>query len=272
MQREFIEILKAHRPDYCFMQLQNPAKMDVLTVREMAKYTKIIHWSGDVRSSTDWYNWMASIGLETYLTLLSNETDVEKMRDLGVRAAYLQVGFDNIRYQRRGVIKGWPDIVFVANNYDTFDLSRYRAETVLAMYEAFPKQFRVFGRNWNRLGIQTQALDNSLEAECYNSCKIALSVSSFYYKRYYSDRLLRIMGCGCCAVSHSFPELGKDFTPGYDIVTFANNEDLVEKCNYYLDNDDERQKIGTNALLTAHTKCTWEVRCRELIELLNLYE
>ena len=56
MHLKFIETLKAYHPEYCFMQIQNPAKMDALTIREMAKYTKIINWSGDIRYSPDWYD------------------------------------------------------------------------------------------------------------------------------------------------------------------------------------------------------------------------
>lgn len=269
MLQEFLEIVKLHRPDYCFMQLQNPAVMDVHTISEIAKYTKIIHWTGDVHNSEEWYTWMAAIGKQVYLTLLCNETDVEKIRSQGVRADYLQIGFDNLYYQRRTLVNGWPDIVFVANHYDVFELSGYRTETVLAMYNAFPGRFRVFGRGWERCGIRTESIDNNLEAECYNSCKLALSISNFNYTRYYSDRLLRIMGSGCCAVSHSFPGLEKDFTAGYDIVTYTDNKDLIEKCNYYLDNDAERKHIGDNALNTAHTKCTWDKRCIELMRLLD---
>lgn len=269
MHQRFIELLKAYQPDYCFMQIQNPAKMNVHAIREMARYTKIIHWSGDVRNSPEWYHWMASIGREIHLTLLCNETDVEKMREQQVRAAYLQIGFDNILYQRKARIQGWPDIVFVANADDKFDLSKYRAETVLAMYEAFPRQFRIFGAGWERWGIHTERLNNSLEAECYNSCKIALSVSNFFYKRYHSDRLLRIMACGCCAISHHFPELEKDFTPGCDIVTFLDHTDLISKCGFYLNNAAERCRIGDNAFVTAHTKCTWNARCRELLDILD---
>lgn len=269
--KEFIETVKAYRPDYCFMQLQDPSVMDVSTIREMAKYTKIIHWTGDVRNSEDWYHWLASIGKEIYLTLLCNETDVEKMRERGVKADYLQIGFDNIYYQRRTPIKGWPDIVFVANHYDQFELSGYRKETVLDMYRAFPGQFRVFGKGWHSCGIQTESVDNGLEAECYNSCKLALSISNFNYSRYYSDRLLRIMACGCCAVSHAFPGSEKDFTSGHDIVTFSDNKELIEKCRYYLSNDAERKRIGDNAMLTTHSNCTWDTRCIELIELMNKY-
>jgi hypothetical protein len=271
MHRDFINTLSSHRPDYCFMQIQNPAAMDIPAICEIAKYTKIIHWSGDVRNTAEWYNWMAAIGNEVYLTLLCNETDVEIMRKRDIRADYLQIGFDHIYYQRRTLIKGWPDIVFVANAYDLFELSEYRTETVLAMYKAFPGQFRVFGDGWKKFGITTEKIDNGLEAECYNSCKIALSISNFNYSRYYSDRLLRIMGSGGFALSHDFPGLEKDFTPGYDIVTFSDHEDLFEKCRYYLANDHERNAIAANALLTAHSKCTWDIRCRELDVLLNHY-
>ncbi len=101
MHLRFIETIKAYRPTYCFMQLQNPAVMDALTIREIAKYTKVIHWSGDVRNSTEWYNWMADLGKEIYLTLFTNETDVEILRERAVRADYLQIGFDNIYYKRK---------------------------------------------------------------------------------------------------------------------------------------------------------------------------
>lgn len=272
MHLQFIEKLKIHRPDYCFMQLQDPSKMDVGTIREMAKYTKIINWTGDVRNTNLWYEWMAAIGREIHLTLFSNESDAEKLTAMGVRAGYLQIGFDNIYYQTRTRINGWPDIVFVANDYDIFDLSAYRRELVLAMYKAFPGRFRVFGEGWHRWGIATEKIGNTLEAECYNSCKIALSVSAFNYQRYHSDRLLRIMGCGCFPLSHAYPGLEKDYTPGFDIETFSNFEDLFEKCEYYLQNDEERTRIGTNAFVTAHTKCTWNVRCKELKKLLSNIE
>lgn len=269
MHRDFLEVLKTYQPDYCFMQIQNPAAMNVAIIAEMARHTRIIHWSGDVRNLSAWRRWTADIGEQIFLTLFSNETDAEYLNQIGIRAGYLQTGFDDVFYQRRHKISGWPDIVFVANNYDDFELSYYRAEIVLAMYQWFPGRFRVFGNGWEKFGISTESIAHTLEAECYNSCKLALSISNFNHKRYYSDRLLRIMGCGSCAISHSFPGLEKDFTPGYDILTFSHKEDLIEKCNYYLLCNEERNRIANNAFTTAHTKCSWDVRCKELIELLH---
>lgn len=270
-QRSFLELLRAKKPDYCFMQLQNEANMGVDMIREMAKHTKIINWSGDVRQTKPWYDWFIAIGREIHLSLFSNETDPQILRDAGCRADYLQVGFDSVWYDRRDPSPGWPEIVYCANDYGNFQLSRYRADVALALTSAFGSRFRVFGAGWEKHGIKTQSINNIEEAQAYNSCKIAISVSNFSFERYYSDRLLRIMGCGAFALSHEFSGLEKDFIRGQNIVTFSNINHLLGVCNYYLDpaNEESRKSIALGAYKTAHAHCTWDARMLELIELLK---
>ncbi len=270
--KRFLELLKRKRPDYCFMQIQSVVNMDVETIREMAKYTKIINWTGDVRQTPQWYQWFIDIGREIHLTLFTNETDVKIMRAAGVQADYLQVGFDSGWYNKKKHIVGWPDIVFCANHYGDYQLCHYRADAVLALRKLFPGQFDIYGGGWQKMGIETKPIINQLESEAYNSSKIALSISNFNSERYHSDRLLRIMACGgAMPLSHHYDGLEKDYTPGHDIATFYNLQDLIEKCKYYLMHEEERQQIARNAYETAHTKCTWDIRCRELVELLTKY-
>lgn len=271
-QRNFLSLLQAKRPDYCFMQLQNEINMSVPMIREMAKYTKIINWCGDIRQHKEWYDWFIDIGREIHLTLFTNETDVEIVRKAGVRADYLQVGFDSGWYNRnKKPVKGWPEIIYCANDYGKFQLSKYRGDVIVALKNTFGSRFAVYGDGWKKYNITTPRIDNELEAQAYNSCKIAISVSNFSFERYYSDRLLRIMACGAFPLSHDFSGLEKDFTRGHDIVTFSNINDLIDKCNYYLQHEAERKAIADNAFTTAHTKCTWDVRMTELISLLEKY-
>lgn len=274
VQQRFLEILKAKRPDYCFMQLQNENNMSVSMIREMAKYTKIINWSGDIRTTQAWYDWFLAIGKEIHLTLFSNETDPAILRRWGVKADYLQVGFDTIWYNRQPnkLVGGWPEIVYCANDYGNFQLSRYRADVVLALTSQFGPRFKVFGAGWDKHQVYTHSINNVQEAQAYNNCKIAISVSNFSFERYYSDRLLRIMGCGAFPLTHHFSGIEKDFKSGYDIEVFNNIDELVSKCHYYLLKGDERQAIADNAYNTAHTQCTWEVRMKELIQALRKYE
>lgn len=273
-QRNFINLLAAKKPDYCFMQLQNEANMPVEMIREMAKHTKIINWSGDIRQTKAWYDWFIAIGKEIYLTLFSNETDPQILHDAGVNADYLQVGFDNVWYNKAVPVSGWPDIIYCANDYGKFQLSKYRADVVLALKESFGNRFGIYGAGWEKHGIKTEPINNILEAQAYNSCKIGISVSNFSFERYYSDRLLRIMGCGCFPLSHEFSGLEKDFTEGKDIVTFKDISNLIAKCNYYLDpsNQSERLAIAQGAYETAHNECTWDKRVEHLIELLENYK
>jgi spore maturation protein CgeB len=182
------------------------------------------------------------------------------------------VGFDKGWYDRRPKRAGCPEIVFAANNYGIFQLSEYRAQVAMALAKKFGSRFAMYGSGWDKYKIKTRRINNSQEADAYNNCKIAISVSNFRFKRYYSDRLLRIMACDAFPLSHDFEEMELDFTEGHDIVTFKNIPDLIEKCDYYLSHSEERRLIAYNAYQNAHSKCTWENRCEELIELLKKYE
>ena len=270
-QSDFIEILKREKPDYCFMQLQNPINMDVPTIREMAKYTKIINWCGDVRQHVEWYDWFKAIGKEIHITLFSNQTDVKIMEGAGVNADYLQVGFDNIWYRKDIPSMNkflYPEIVYCANNYGKFQLSKYREDVAVTLRDTYGPRFKLYGSGWEHIGF-SGTVNNTEETILYNNCKIAISVSNFQFDRYHSDRLLRIMGCGALPLSHRYENFELDFTPGHDIVVFEDLKDLVEKCNYYLGHENERKIIAGNAHYTAHTKHTWDVRCKQLIEILQ---
>ena len=63
-----------------------------------------------------------------------------------------------------------------------------------------------------------------------------------------------------------------DYTEGHDIAVFRTIDELIEKCHYYLTHEDERKQIADNAYKTAHTRCRWDNRCEELIEVLKKYE
>lgn len=269
-QLEFLEILKEKRPEYTFVQLQNPDNMSVEMIREFSKYTKVINWSGDIRTTKPWYDWFEAIGKEIYLSTFSNMTDVELMTARGVRSDYLQVGYDTHWYypdDREKTI----DIVFSAHNYGDFPMSKYRQKVAVALRDEFKDKFKLFGGNWERFGFKSKISDNYTEAEAYRSAKIGISVSNFRFKRYHSDRLLRIMGCGCLPMSHDYEGLDLDYQDRENIAVFQDLPDLIEQCHKYLDNDMFRRRVAQNAYNKAINDCTWDSRCKELIQLIEKY-
>jgi len=271
MQGEFLSEIKSKRPDYCFMQLQNPANMNVAMIREIAKYTKVINWTGDIRIDKAWYDWFEAIGREIHITLFSNMTDVEMMRDRGINADYLQVGFDhNYYFPKSSTIK--YDVVFSAHNYQSFPLSKLRCDVALALREEFKDRFKLYGGGWAKFGFKQDISNNEQEANAYRSAKIGISVSNFDFKRYHSDRLLRIMACGAMPLSHNYLGLDLDYTDGENIATFDTPQQAVDKCKYYLSNESERVKIARSALEFVQQNCTWHHRVSELIQILNNHE
>jgi spore maturation protein CgeB len=57
-----------------------------------------------------------------------------------------------------------------------------------------------------------------------------------------------------------FDELEEFFTPGKEIVTFHDDNDLAEKAKFYLRNDCERQRIREAGLRRARAEHTWQRR------------
>jgi spore maturation protein CgeB len=158
--------------------------------------------------------------------LFSNNSDPEIIRKAGFNSDYLQIGFDNVWYNKRELTPNMPEIVYLCNEYGTFPESAYRVEIVKSLMANFGDRFKIHGAGWDRHGIKTNAVNNHVEYSLYNSAKIAISVSNFNLSKYYSDRLLRIMACGgAVAMSHDFKDLKTEFTPDKDIVVFIGEDE-----------------------------------------------
>lgn len=253
--------------DLIFLQLQNPGILSVRLLRDIKRISpesKIVNWSGDVRAPQP--AWYTETGRLIHLTSFSNQTDVDIIEKNGIKAAHLQVGFDNKIYMPGVARKKWPDIVFMGNNYRThFPLSPFREQMVNFLKKKYPTQFGVYGSGWNGVNLMDKPLD---EADCYKGCKIAINLSHFDYKRFSSDRIFRIMGSGAFCLTKVYPEMEIDFKVGEHLDVWSTLPELEERINFYLNNPDERKRIAQNGCELAHSKHTWKNRLEELKTLL----
>lgn len=274
----FIQEIKDKKPEYCFLQIQNKSNMPLSVFREASKYSKLIHWTGDVRGDDEWLNWFIEVGEHCFLTLFTNDFHPKILRDKGLNSDYLQIGFDNIWYNKHeniSITETPPDIVFLCNEYGYFPESDYRVNAVRSLINHFGDRFKLFGFGWDKHGIKSEYVRNDVEYSYYNLSKIAISISNFNLSRYYSDRLLRILGCGgALALSHRFKDSDKEFNEDKEISIFDNIDELIYKCEYYLnpENETERKKIVDNAYDKAHSFCSWHYRTLELQKLIEKYD
>jgi hypothetical protein len=237
--------VQAIKYDAVFMQIQHPKILEIQTAKCLSEHSLIFNWSGDVRRDITWYEEIAPY----VITLFTNMTDVETMRRKGYRAEYLQCGYDH-KYYFQKQIKRHNTIGFCGNYYPSadFPLTKLRVDAVYNLKVNFPEQFHLYGNEWDKVGLKSEGFaNNEWEAILYNESLLALSVSHFDYSRYFSDRLLREMACGCCVLSHRFKDNHLEFVEGVHIVYWDTIKELIQLCNYYFAHPDEARKIGEAA-------------------------
>ncbi len=76
--------------------------------------------------------------------------------------------------------------------------------------------------------------------------KINLNITARQIPKGISLRALDIMGAGGFLLSNWQEELVENFEPGVDFVCYESIQDAVEKCEYYLEHEDERKEIAKN--------------------------
>ena len=243
------------KPDVVFIQTQQEDILDPNFARECAKLSFVIQYSGDVRHITP--SFYKQIGYNIQLTTFSNMVDVRSCLNDGIKSEYLEIGFDPNIYKYREMVKTC-DVVCMFNNYNgQFPLSDYRFYIVHRLKSHFQERFKVFGFGWN--GIESGNFNSSQldEAIMYNNCKIAINCSHFNFERYASDRMLRILGSGTMCLSHNYEGIEQDYIVGKDLDIFNNTDELISKCEYYLNNEAERELIAKTGNIKTHSNFTF---------------
>lgn len=262
------KLLNTHY-DAIFMQIQEGGVVYPSTFEGVYEKMPIFNWTGDVRRDVDFYT---PTGRQC-ITLFSNNSDPEKMRSLGFRSDYLQVGYDDAHYFETSVPRK-NKIAFIGNNYphDTFPQSRLRYEMVKALKERFGDVVEVYGNNWSMLDGRIRPTGSKVEErQLYNESLIAVNISHINLPRYYSDRQLRAMACGCMVLAQTYEDYEYEFQKGVQFDLWDGIEQLIERCEFYLSRPDEAIAIGKKAAEYVREKCTWDYRVKEFKELIDKY-
>jgi len=269
LNNEIINEVTNNKYDAVFLQIQHPNIINESAAIAIHENSIGFNWTGDVRTNIDWY-----INLGKYfVTLFTNMTDVEKMRSLGLRADYLQIGYDhNYYYPEERICHN--NIVFCGNYYAKadFPLTGLRREFVQALRKEFGNRFNLYGGNWKPdISPECEYVNNQDEAEIYRTCAIAINCSHFDYSRYSSDRLFREMASGAFVLSHAYKDYNIDFENKKHLVVWNDIPELIEKCYYYLDNESERNIIAKQGCDFVQSNANWDYRIKQFVELITKY-
>ena len=209
------------------------------------------------------------------LLLTSFPHYVERFRTLGVASEYFRIGFDARILEDLGDDSPRHEVVFVGalnrlrhrRGSTTFDRAARRLPLELWGYDL--RGWPPWSRLRRRYRGQAWGLDMY---RLLHGARISLNRHIAEAEGHANNmRLYEATGVGSLLLTDEGSNLSELFQPGREVVTYADVDELVEKARHYLAHEDERRAIaaaGQSRTLRDHT---YEVRMRELAEILRRY-
>lgn len=271
--KAIIEKANELNPDVILLHIQNSEIFDLQTFIELQKIGKVINFTFDARPFVK-FEWMYLAAKHISLTCFACREDVEECNRRGIENIMLSQSSCNfIWYNKWPIIppteKQFPEVAFIGNNYkganNEFPLSGERQEMIESLYERFGDKFTAYG-----LGQNGGIVNPQQEIEIYNRCKIVICHNNLGRFKYQSDRVWRAMGCGAFVLLKSEPGVGEMFSIEKHCDIWHDFEDLKEKIQYYLDNENERAEIAVAGMQWARTTQRWQDRIKEMLGFLKI--
>lgn len=157
------------------------------------------------------------------------------------------------------------DVVFTGTPYgEAYNPDKF--ELLRAIQEKY--DLHVFGNNpegWKAQGIKNihePTFDEKL-SEILGQAKIVIAISNVQCEGYWSIRTTQAMMCGAFVLTRFTPQMEKELKD--NVVYFQDISECVEKIKYYLDHEEEREKIANKGYQFALKNLTTEQRLRELV-------
>ena len=268
LNNEIIRVANAYKPDLTWIQIQSDgiSQEAIKALKDNGSF--LIQWSGDKRGILpECYFRYASWGLD--LSTFSNIEDVNIMRGCGYNADFLQIGYSTeIYHPDESVIKD-IDVCFMGNSFSHFPLSGLRKDMVRELKRVYGDRFKAFGSGMPDGNLSS---DQFAEAAMYRRCKIGINLSHFDTARYTSDRLFRMLGCGVCVLSKSFPKWETEFIHGVELVIWEDIDHLKQLINETLSNPTILNNIAKKGNELALRRYTFAEMAKNIELLYNKYK
>lgn len=158
------------------------------------------------------------------------------------------------------------ELLFVGN-------SRLMYRRILKDLLPTEHKLSVYGREWEEFPVSeyvvSDYIDNDKVGQAYHDAKILLN-DHWDDMRHFgiiSNRVFDALAVGAFVVSDYLPEIDEVFDGA--VITYKTKEELKEKIDYYLENDEEREKLalkGKEIVLNGHT---FKDRCKSVVEMIE---
>ena len=264
-ENKLLKALSEYQPDLVLVLLGN--MISPKTIEKMRKvYSgKIVCWCQDQLTTL---GRQYLIGSEYDMVFLKDRYLVDVFRNYaGMNAYYLPEACNPV-YHKRTELLGEDKRIF-ASDICTYGNIYYYRQAILESLRKYDLQVWGNRPDWliDRLDgrYRGKAVYEEDKCKVISGAKIVLNTLHFGEINGLSCRVFEVAGCGGFQlVSHS-PAIQEHFKVGEEIEVFRDRGELLEKIDYYLDNQDKAQAIAKAGQERAYAEHTYERRLGELI-------
>lgn len=170
------------------------------------------------------------------------------------------------------LIKGYncDDRMVVADMYlGSYCSAIDRRRTLQSLAQHFPVVIYTDSDVSDLQGVENRGLADSISMmpQIFHCSKINLNITSKTIRSGISLRVFDVLANKGFLITNYQPELYDYFTPGEDFVVYESQADLIEKVEYYLNHEEERQAIAQHGYETLKTYHTYDMRLKEILDI-----
>lgn len=180
---------------------------------------------------------------------------------MGRPVHFLPHGVEPLAYPQFEIIKKY-DVCFIGHLQDQKNYNGFsRVDMLDRAFKAFPNFY--FGtRNMSRPGVNM--FEDAARKFCMSKIVLNISIGDDL-----NMRLFESMATGSFLLTNWLPTLGDLFEDGKHLVTYKTLDELVEKAKYYLEHDEEREKIAKAGQEEVLAKHTYSHRIQTILDVIN---
>ncbi len=242
-------------------------------IKNKYPHIKIISWSQD-----DMYAWhnrsvYYTLGLKYYDLIITQKSyNVEELKKLGAK----NILFQNKAYSNdihkiyKCNNKSKVNVLFIGY----FEKDRYESMLYLAKNGI---KVDIYGPAWGKyVNIHENLIvhNKTLAGENYSKALSCAKISLCFLRKANRDlqtsRSIEIPACGGFMVAERTEEHKQLFKEDEEAVFFENDEELLEKVTYYLENEEKRKTIAQAGYQrTRNSGYSYDDRVEEIIKVIN---
>ena len=270
-------ITKEIRPDFI---LHTKAELPSEIFQELRKFSKVIMWYPDPVIP----EWLSPYVKASDIFFTMSGGLVEEFRKLNRNVFWLSQAFEPSFFEVKEISSDdrrrfSADVTFVGNLGSKKQYLSRRTALEKVIDEGFkfkwwgPKIPRklstiplIFGKIGRAYG--GKFVWGKDYAKVARLSKIFLAFDSMpHIRKSMSARMYTAVGCGAFYMCQHVAGIEDVLTPGREIVTFRSDDEMIDMIKYYLSRDEERRKISEAGKLRVLNDHTYEVRAKQMIEI-----